>query len=68
MYISKLKQIYIIYSEQRICDDIMLDIVRKVFIDSPTQYQKAYNFKTSSPFLDGQIGVPPIVDKILGSM
>ena len=45
----------------------MANVVRNIFIDYPTE--AAYNFNSDvskvSNF-DGQIGVPPIVDKILG--
>ena len=55
------------FSSREIADDLLEDIVRNVFIDNPPEPpDNKYNFKSSTPALDGQIGVPPVVDKILG--
>ena len=64
LILRKFYKIYTICREQTIYDELMADVVRNIFIDNPTEAD--YNFKSSSPNLDGQIGVPPIVDKILG--
>ena len=55
-----------IVSEQTIPEDLVVNIVRNVFIDSPASPPLPYNFNKPNPALEGQIGVPPIVDKILG--
>ena len=39
-------------------------IISKVYLDRPTG--KPHNFQKNPPELRGQIGVPPIVDKLLG--
>ena len=44
----------------------LVDIVRKVFIDGPPTPDKKYHFHKNPPKLTGQIGVPVIVDKLLG--
>ena len=47
-------------------DEIMLArIIRNVFLDKPVP-GASYNFDYNPPNVDGQIGVPQIVDKILG--
>ena len=50
-----------------ISDDILAEIVRSKFIDNPKSPPLPYNFARSKPRLNGQIGVPRIVDKILGT-
>jgi len=45
-------------------DEKLAQIISKVFLDRPT-YQP-YSFQLNPPKLVGQIGVPPIVDKLLG--
>ena len=52
--------------ETIISEDLSVDIVWNVFVHKPSSTQLAYNFKKALPDLNGQIGVPPIVDKILG--
>ena len=64
-FINKLKHIYFIYSRVNSLE-LIADIVRDVFIDIPNEHQGTYNFEKNPPELHGQIGVPPIVDKILG--
>ena len=60
---------YIKYCRQNTIPDHQLaDIISKVFTDHPKHPPLPYNFRSSNPSLKGQIGVPPIVDKILGSI
>ena len=60
--------VLIFFSAREIPGDLLEDIVRNVFIDNPPEPpENQYNFKHSPPALDGQLGVPPIVDKILGA-
>ena len=43
---------------------ILSDIVKDVFIDNPSTFK--YNFDHNPPNVDGQYGVPTIVDTLLG--
>ena len=45
-------------------DEKLSKIISKVYLDRPTG--NPYNFQKNPPELRGQIGVPPIVDKLLG--
>ena len=45
-------------------DEKLSKIISKVYLDRPTGYP--YNFQKTPPELRGQIGVPSIVDKLLG--
>ena len=54
------------FRRQTLPDDQLADIISKVFTDHPNHPPLPYNFHSSNPSLNGQIGVPPIVDKILG--
>ena len=49
-------------------EDILTNIVRNAFIDNPKSINSGYNFDHDPPILDGQTGVPHLVDKILGNM
>ena len=46
---------------------MVVDIVKHVFVDWSPSIKKEYNF-TKTPVLEGQIGIPVIVDKLLGKM
>ena len=47
-------------------EDLLIDVVRNVFVDwSPTRDME-YHFDKNPPKLTGQIGMPVIVDKLLG--
>ena len=43
---------------------MLTNIVKDVFLDSPSSCK--YNFNHNPPILDGQNGVPLIVDELLG--
>ena len=43
-------------------------MVRRVFIDVPPSFKSTYNFDRNPPKITGQIGIPPIVDQLLGSV
>lgn len=45
-------------------DEKLAHIISKVYLDRPTGHP--YSFQQNPPKVDGQIGVPPIVDKLLG--
>ena len=45
-------------------DETLAHIISKVYLDRPSGHP--YFFQQNPPKLDGQIGVPPIVDKLLG--
>ena len=47
-------------------DSLIATIIQNVYLDPPSS--KPYAFRSSPPNLDGQIGVPSIVDKILGKV
>ena len=38
-----------------------------MYIDEPASLKQTYNFDHNPPVLDGQTGVPQLVDKILGN-
>ena len=45
-------------------DEKLAKIINQVYLDPPSQHP--YTFRANPPRLVGQIGVPKIVDKILG--
>ena len=47
-------------------EDLLIDVVRNVFVDWPSKRDKEYHFDKNPPKLTGQIGIPVIVDKLLG--
>ena len=47
-------------------EDLLVDVVKNVFIDWPPTGSKKHMFSKSPPKIDGQIGMPVIVDKLLG--
>ena len=49
-------------------EDILTNIVKNAFIDESKSIKDGYNFDHDPPILDGQTGVPHLVDKILGNM
>ena len=44
------------------------NIIRTVFIDLPSEYNITYNFTKYPPKISGQIGVPLIIDSLLGNV
>lgn len=57
----------ILHESKNVSEDVLLNIVRDVFIKGPPPFNKKYSFdKNPLENINGQIGVPPIVDKILG--
>ena len=52
--------------ESDIKEDLLVDVVRNVFVDLPPTRDKEYHFDKTPPKLTGQIGIPVIVDKLLG--
>ena len=42
----------------------LANIIKNVFIDKPSN--QSYNFDYNPPYIYGQIGVPEVVDRILG--
>ena len=42
----------------------LANIIQNVFIDKPSN--QSYNFDYNPPYVYGQIGVPEVVDRILG--
>ena len=46
-------------------EDILAKMIKDVFIDDPSN--EDYKFDKNPPILNGQTGIPPIVDKILGN-
>ena len=49
-------------------EDLLIDVIKNVFIDWPPTRDNVYNFDKNPPKLDGQIGIPVIVDKLLGNL
>ena len=47
-------------------DSLLATVIQNVYLDPPSS--KPYAFRSNPPNLDGQIGVPSIVDKILGKL
>ena len=51
-----------------VCDDeeaeVMSTIINKVYLDPPSE--KPYSFDVNPPILNGQTGVPKIIDTLLG--
>ena len=45
-------------------DSLLATVIQNVYLDSPSS--KPYAFRSNPPNLDGQIGVPSIVDRVLG--
>ena len=43
-------------------------MIRRVFIDLPPPSDLKYNFDRNPPKITGQIGIPPIVDQLLGNV
>ena len=48
-------------------ENLITNIVKDVYIDKPDSLKQIYNFDHNPPVLDGQTGVPQLVDKILGN-
>ena len=46
-------------------EETLTYIVKHIFIEEQSQHE--YNFKNNPPILNGQTGVPHIVDQILGN-
>ena len=44
------------------------NIIRNVFVDLPSEYNVKYNFTKYPPKTSGQIGVPLIIDGLLGNV
>ena len=44
----------------------MAKIIKRVYLDPPSTEE--YRFRANPPFLGGQIGVPELVDKLLGTL
>ena len=57
----------ILHNNKSVSDDVLINIVRDVFIKGPPPFDKEYRFdkKPWAKTINGPIGVPPIVDKIL---
>ena len=55
-------------NDKSVCEtgdqSMLTNIVKDVFLDSPSNCK--YNFNLNPPILDGQNGVPLIVDELLG--
>ena len=49
-------------------EDLLIDVIKNVFIDWPPMRDKEYHFDKNPPKIDGQIGIPVIVDKLLGNL
>ena len=47
-------------------DSRLAKVIQNVYLDPPSS--KPYAFRSNPPNLDGQIGVPSIVDEILGKL
>ena len=47
-------------------DSRLAKVVKNIYLDPPSS--KPYAFRSNPPNLDGQIGVPSIVDRILGKL
>ena len=47
-------------------ENLLTNIVKDAFIDESESLKQTYNFDHNPPILDGQTGVPQLVDKILG--
>ena len=47
-------------------EDLLIDVVSNVFVDLPPTRDKKYYFDKNPPKLTGQIGIPVVVDKLLG--
>ena len=47
-------------------DSLLATVIQNVYLDPPSS--KPYAFRSNPPNLDGQIGVPSIVDEILGKL
>ena len=45
-------------------DEMMSKVIRKVYLDPPSV--NPYSFRVNPPALNGQIGVPKIIDELLG--
>ena len=46
-------------------EEALTNIVKDIFIEEQSQHE--YNFKNNPPILNGQTGVPHVVDQILGN-
>ena len=53
------------FSQSQVNEELVQDVVKNVFIDWIPKVHKGYSW-SSPPKLEGQFGVPVIVDKILG--
>ena len=55
-------------NDKSVCEvgdpSMLTNIVKDVFVDSPSNCK--YNFNHNPPILNGQNGVPQIVDELLG--
>ena len=47
-------------------EDLLIDVVKNVFIDRPPKRPKEYNFANKPPIVHGQLGHPVAIDKLLG--
>ena len=47
-------------------ENLITNVVKDAYIDKPLSSKETYNFDHNPPDLDGQTGVPQLVDKILG--
>ena len=56
----------VLNGSETIEDSIMVELVRNLFLNTPSLPESNYNFDRKPVKLDGQFGAPLIVDKILG--
>ena len=63
-YIKKI----VLLSNVTLPEDTVVDVVKNVFVDLPPEPNAKYHFDKDPPKITGQIGVPVIVDRILGIM
>ena len=56
------------FSGYKIQEHLISDVIRRVFIDLPPPSDLKYNFDKNPPKITGQIGIPPIVDQLLGNV
>ena len=54
------------YSQSQLNEELIQNVVKSVFIDWRPKVHKEYSW-SHPPKLEGQFGVPIIVDKILGT-
>jgi len=56
----------LIASHDNLPQDKLIEVIRNVFVDSPPPLDSEYHFDKTPPKITGQIGIPVIIDKILG--